>query len=400
MWRASALLVLAMALAACGVPETEQGGDSDEPDPTPAISDPTRLEAACATVMEGLTERNTGEIVSSLEDLDAILSNDGLEDLRRSVIAATDAMPVFGDTPASDAELAEAAPDLIDLSNELVAAGARECGVIGEVAAEFDTRSVDRESVSELLQAARTRWVEADVSTYSLVLSAGPMEPMGESCGTGGSTLVQVVNGSVELAVDRMIGCHIDPDDSDRVPLTVEEMFTFVEDNVDVGSVEVDFDPDLGYPRLVFVQDGSVIVEFGVLSLTPGEADLQSAKSVLEELQQQRMKWADTGIADYTHVVEIGCFCPEDVRGPFEVTVVGGEVATVIFDGQSIEPVNDDLLTVGGLFSTIEENAYSDEISVTYSPEGYPTTIDIDPAHHVFDEELRIDVHDLEAGRS
>lgn len=66
-------------------------------------------------------------------------------------------------------------------------------------------------------------------------------------------------------------------------------------------------------------------------------------------------------------------------------------------DGQDVEPVDKDLLTIGGLFSTIEDSAYSDEISVTYSPEGYPTTIDIDRAQNVIDEELRIDVHDLMA---
>lgn len=40
-------------------------------------------------------------------------------------------------------------------------------------------------------------------------------------------------------------------------------------------------------------------------------------------------------------------------------------------------------------------DAYSDEITVTFTPEGYPQTIDIDPSRNTIDEELRIDVLDL-----
>jgi hypothetical protein len=77
------------------------------------------------------------------------------------------------------------------------------------------------------------------------------------------------------------------------------------------------------------------------------------------------------------------------------VTVVDGNVEAVTVNGETVEPVDESFLTVEGLFSTVEDYAYSDEITVTYATEGYPQTIDIDPSRNTIDEELRIDVHDL-----
>jgi hypothetical protein len=146
---------------------------------------------------------------------------------------------------------------------------------------------------------------------------------------------------------------------------------------------------------MIFVQDDSGFTEMSVMSFTPGEADTLSAEQVLAQLEEQREIWADEGTNDYTVIVEIGCFCPEEFRGPFEVTVVDGAVDSVTMNGEAVEPVEGAFLTVEGLFSTIEDYAYSDEITVTYAPEGYPQTIDIDPSRNIIDEELRIDVLDL-----
>ena len=74
---------------------------------------------------------------------------------------------------------------------------------------------------------------------------------------------------------------------------------------------------------------------------------------------------------------------------------VDGNVATVTMSGETVEPVDQTFLTVEGLFSTIEGYAYSDEITVTYAADGYPTVIDLDPSRNAIDEELRIDVLDL-----
>ena len=120
-----------------------------------------------------------------------------------------------------------------------------------------------------------------------------------------------------------------------------------------------------------------------------------NAEEILEELEQQREIWAEEGISDYTMTVEIGCFCPPEQQGPFEVTVVDGKLDDVMMGGETADPSNRDFFTVTGLFSTIEEHADADEIDITYSPSGYPTTIDVDPSREIVDEEFRIDVRTL-----
>ncbi len=132
-----------------------------------------------------------------------------------------------------------------------------------------------------------------------------------------------------------------------------------------------------------------------VIELTPGEADRRTAQAILTELEKQRALWAENGDNTYTMVVEIGCFCPEEYRGPFEVTVVDGNIESVTMNDQDVDPADRSFLTVEGLFSTIEDYAHSDEITVTYEPAGYPSTIDIDPDFNIVDEELFIEVHDL-----
>lgn len=398
MWRWSGFLLSALLLAACGAPQVGQPESTTGLDLTLSSQDAGRVEAACEPVLEGLMEGNTALIVPSLKDLDAMLSTvDGAGDLREHILFASDAMPAFVDTAPSDVDIAAAAPSLIELSNGLIAAGAEKyCAGIGEVAANFDTGDgVDRESISEALAVARGKWTSEGVSTYSLELSLGPMDAFEDGCGTGGSLLVQVVDDRVEKAVDRFSGCQVDSDNSDRVPLTVEDLFALVEEHLDADVIEVDFEPELGYPRMIFVQDDSGFTEMSVMTFTPGEADTLPAEEILAQLREQRKIWGDEGTSDYTITVEIGCFCPEEFRGPFEVTVVDGNVDTVTMNGEAVEPVDEAFLTVEGLFSTIEDYAYSDEITVTYTAEGYPQTIDIDPSRNTIDEELRIDVLDL-----
>lgn len=127
----------------------------------------------------------------------------------------------------------------------------------------------------------------------------------------------------------------------------------------------------------------------------PDLAETRTAEAILAELEEQRALWAENGDNAYTMVVEIGCFCPEEYRGPFEVTVVDGDIESVTMNDEQVEPVDRSFLTVEGLFSTIEDYAHSDEITVTYAPAGYPSAIDIDPDFNIVDEELFIEVHEL-----
>ncbi|MFB3110080.1 MAG: DUF6174 domain-containing protein, partial [Acidimicrobiia bacterium] len=97
-----------------------------------------------------------------------------------------------------------------------------------------------------------------------------------------------------------------------------------------------------------------------------------------------------------TITVEIGCFCPEEYRGPFVIAVVDGIIEQVTRNGEIVTaPFDESFLTVEGLFATVERYAYADQISVNYSSLGYPSIVDVDPSFNTIDEELRIDVLDL-----
>lgn len=261
------------------------------------------------------------------------------------------------------------------------------------MAAEFDGGTVATETTSQRLADARDRWASADLRTYWMELSVGPMPSDADGCGAGGSLVVQVNDGQVEKAVDRMAGCE--PSETGSLPLTVEALFTLVSGHLDADVLEADFDPSLGYPRVIYIQDESGTTELRVMDLQVGTSVIQSAQDTLDRLAAEREIWGSEGISAYTLVVEIGRFCPDEFRGPFEVTVVDGAVSGVTMNGVDMEPEDETFLTVEGLFETIEEYAYSDEITVTYSDQGYPVVIDIDPSRTTFDEELRIDVHDL-----
>jgi hypothetical protein len=380
-------------LAGCGVPQSVQ--PASDSGPTLSGDDAVLVETACAGVVEALTEGVTSaSVVSSLEDLDATLSSVGATDLRTLTEAASDGLPAFGDTPLSDADLSEVASGLIELSNELVAAGVGgNCGGIGEVAAEFEGGVGADKTTAERLDDAHNKWVSADLQTYSMELSVGPGASTDDGCGTGGSLVVQVSNGRLERAIDRMSGCE--PSDSGGIPLTVDDLFTLISDHLDAGVLDVEFDPSLGYPRITYIQDELGTTEVWVMDFQEGRSVIQSAEDIFDQVADERDRWAAMGVSNYTVTVEVGCFCPDEFRGPFEVTVVDGAVIGVTMNGENVVPQDETFLTVEGLFATIEDYAYSDEITVTYSPLGYPTTIDIDPSRDTFDEELRIDVRDL-----
>ena len=112
------------------------------------------------------------------------------------------------------------------------------------------------------------------------------------------------------------------------------------------------------------------------------------------QLEAAEERWMTSGISDYTLVVGYGCFCPPEVRGPFEVTVENGEVVEIRFDGAVIEPQPGitpvEVFTVEGLFAEIRSSLDADEITVSYDERGNPTLIDIDRIANAADDELTI----------
>ena len=393
------VIALALVAAACAQPPSESvAGSTTEP---PGLSDAARntIGRACERVVEALDKRDTATLISSLEDIDGALSSSpAMVDLREYALAAGEALPVSEDTPPSAEQLANAAGPLIELSNGLIAAGLNECAGIGEIAADnAGLVVIDPEAAAKALVANRAKWEVENLTTYWMEMSLNADGAGRESlCGWNGLIVVQIVDDRVTSAIDRFSGCTVDTEDPESVPVSVDHLFELIENAGDAEVVEVDYDPTRGYPRSIFVDGDGWFFDVSVMSLTIGEADTSRADAVLDELEAQREIWKSAGISSYTMTVQLDCFCPEEFRGPFVVTVVDGEIDAITWKGGPVsEFVDESLMTVEGLFEAVEDNAHADAIAVTYAPLGHPSAIQIDPSFTTMDEELGVRVLDL-----
>ena len=116
-----------------------------------------------------------------------------------------------------------------------------------------------------------------------------------------------------------------------------------------------------------------------------------------ESLDAARALWADAGFADYQMTLTRSCFCPEDFRGPFAVSVEDETVTEVEFQGRDLS--TDRALTVEALFDLLQD-AYDQgaaRVDVTYHPTlGYPMSLYIDVSEMMADEEVGYTVEGLE----
>ncbi len=103
----------------------------------------------------------------------------------------------------------------------------------------------------------------------------------------------------------------------------------------------------------------------------------------------QRSLWASLGIRNYTFSIERQCFCPEEWRGPFDVTVVEGEATLVTYQGGVAVPERVESLprTMEAVFALVIENAPSEPEVVYDDRFGFPLRIDLDPIKNAIDDE-------------
>ena len=122
---------------------------------------------------------------------------------------------------------------------------------------------------------------------------------------------------------------------------------------------------------------------------------------ILERSDEGRQTWIERGPQSYRYQLTLDCFCPEEVRGPFRITVDSGAVAGVVRTSSPADAVAIvDFLdpTIEGLFALIEANADADIIDFTYDGQlGYPVSIILDPSADNFDDELSVFVRNLES---
>ncbi|VAW09125.1 hypothetical protein MNBD_ACTINO01-2227, partial [hydrothermal vent metagenome] len=289
---APVVIALVLVAAACAQPPTESGpsGASEE---APQVSESSGeiIVSACTRVVTALQEGDTATLISSLEDIDAALSsNPDVVDLREYIRAAGEAFTEFEDTPLSAEQLSSTAGPLVELSNGLIAAGLDECADIGATAAGFTGPvDVDPKEAASALATNRATWDAEGPDTYWMELSFGAGGGSRDAqCAWNRVIVAQVVDGRVASAVTKSPGCVVAIDDPDGVPLTVEDLFALVESSGDTEVFEVEYNPVLGYPRMLFVDGDGFFYEAHVMSFAAGVADTSQADAVLTELETQR----------------------------------------------------------------------------------------------------------------
>ncbi len=124
------------------------------------------------------------------------------------------------------------------------------------------------------------------------------------------------------------------------------------------------------------------------------------ADSTRAALDAARARWQAAGLDGYRFVYELSCFCPEEARGPFTITVRDGAVEEALYNGRPMNPADERLYpSVDALFDTLAEafDRDAETVRVTYDAAlGYPTEAYVDYEAMMADEELRFSVRDLE----
>jgi hypothetical protein len=105
-------------------------------------------------------------------------------------------------------------------------------------------------------------------------------------------------------------------------------------------------------------------------------------------LERARARWARQELRDYGYRLEVGCFCPPQVRGPHTLKVRRGRPVrprrfTASYD------------TVPDLFEVVEDalDGRAARLTVRYDRRrGFPVSIAVDGRRNVADDEITISV--------
>lgn len=137
-----------------------------------------------------------------------------------------------------------------------------------------------------------------------------------------------------------------------------------------------------------------------VAALTLTACDNPFSASGPEGLDEARRHWADQRVSRYTFTVTQDCFCVEDARGSFRVTVADGAVVSVTDPATGAPRTASEFvpLTVEALFDRVEQAVAEGvrEIDVEYDRElGYPVEIEINRSQIAVDGGIIITASDL-----
>ncbi len=219
-------------------------------------------------------------------------------------------------------------------------------------------------------------------------------------CADAGSTPLTVVGDSILEA-----GAY---SDRELFPITFDELLEglvlFNEEADELETVSLDYlvrlDPVHGYVSWIWVDaelDDGERIEF-VMRFTdfaPGPSPSPTVSTLAEEEYLAALDdWRRLGITDYRYTLSVGCFCPEEFRGPFEVTVEDDEITSVTRNGEVVDPGLG--YTITQIYDLIAEHlAKGVRNSVTYDEQGVPMSVQLDLDAMAVDGGTSLDVSDF-----
>ncbi|MBD1911715.1 MULTISPECIES: DUF6174 domain-containing protein [unclassified Leptolyngbya] len=120
------------------------------------------------------------------------------------------------------------------------------------------------------------------------------------------------------------------------------------------------------------------------------------------DIRAQQRLWTGQRLRDYRYVLEVSCFCAEEVRQPVVIEVRDGIPTSYTYEstGQPANPTYfENYSTVPKLFNLVRAALYRNpnSLNVQFNPEfGYPTQITIDYSAMMADEEIYLTIRDLQ----
>lgn len=116
-------------------------------------------------------------------------------------------------------------------------------------------------------------------------------------------------------------------------------------------------------------------------------------------LEAARARWADAGVDAYRFTFARGCECAQEWTGPFTVEVRDGAIVAATRRGVPLDPADDALLTLDGVFAFAVGALAADpyRFEATYDARyGFPERISVDYAERAVDDEIDLFVTDFE----
>lgn len=261
-------------------------------------------------------------------------------------------------------------------------------------------------SVAEL-HAAQRRWEAQQLDSYRYIFRFDC------TCPEGGTFQVDVRDGQVVDTVALDDAAHrtdLDPAlNIDSAFDDLEEWFTNSGALIDEGILDVDvrMDPVYGYPRWFRIEAQDVDDEFfdGRFTMVVTIDLIATAQPVepeidlddLKQVESAAARWEEAALTDYRYVLAIHCLCPTEIAGPFEITIVGGELDSVRLVG-SDEESNAHVLLIDDALETIGLAVIAGtDVDVVYDPVlGYPERAIIDTEAVAVDGGFAFSINDFE----